>query len=82
MKEEYDALMKNNSWSLFSCPTNANIVGCKWIFRVKRRLDGTIERNKARLVAQGFSQEVGADFFDTFDPIIKPATIHLVLSLA
>ncbi|KAL4587787.1 hypothetical protein LXL04_000661 [Taraxacum kok-saghyz] len=59
MKAEYDALMKNNTWSLVPCPTNTNIVGCKWIYRVKRRSDGSIDRYKARLVAQGFSQEAG-----------------------
>ncbi|CAN1781952.1 Retrovirus-related Pol polyprotein from transposon RE1, partial [Linum perenne] len=82
MTDEYNALMRNNTWSLVSCPTNVNIVGCKWIFRIKRNSDGTIQRHKARLVAQGFSQEAGVDFFDTFSPVIKPTTIRLVLSLA
>lgn len=58
--------MKNNSWSLVPCPTNVNIVGSNWIYRVKKRSDGTIDRYKARLVAQGFSQEEGVDYFDTF----------------
>lgn len=63
MQQEFQALMRNNTWSLVPCPTNANIVGCKWIFRIKRRADGSIERHKARLVAQGFKQEVGIDYF-------------------
>ena len=63
MQQEFQALMRNNTMSLVPCPTNANIVGCKWIFRIKRRADGSIERHKARLVAQGFKQEVGIDYF-------------------
>lgn len=53
MKVEYDALLNNNTWSLVPCPTNSNIVGCKWIYRLMKRLDVTIERHKARLVDQG-----------------------------
>ncbi|KAL4573020.1 hypothetical protein LXL04_019813 [Taraxacum kok-saghyz] len=82
MRAEYDALLKNNTWSLVPCPTNSNIVGCKWVYRLKKRSDGTIDRHKARLVAQGFSQEAGIDYFDTFSPVIKPTTIRLVLSIA
>lgn len=82
MQNEYDTLMRNKTWSLISCPTNINLVGCKWIYKVKRKFDGTIERYKARLVAQGYSQEEGVDYFETFSLVIKPTTIRLVLSLA
>ncbi|XP_023751330.1 uncharacterized mitochondrial protein AtMg00820-like [Lactuca sativa] len=82
MQTEYDALMRNNTWSIVSCPTNENVIGCKWIYRIKRRSDGTIERHKARLVAQGFTQEASVDYFETFSPVIKPTTIRLVLSIA
>ncbi|CAN1345150.1 Retrovirus-related Pol polyprotein from transposon TNT 1-94 [Linum perenne] len=82
MQDEYNALMRNNTWSLVACPTNVNLVGCKWIFRIKRNSDGTVQRHKARLVAQGFSQEAGVDYFETFSPVIRPTTIRLVLSIA
>ena len=82
MQAEYDALMRNNTWTLVSCPANINIVGCKWIYRIKRNSNGKIERHKARLIAQGYSQEEGIDYFETFILVIKPTTIFLDLSLA
>lgn len=81
MKLEYDALMRNNTWYLVSRPCNINLVTCKWIFRIKRHADSSIERYKARLVAHSFNQEQGINFFDTFKPVIKPTTIRLVLSV-
>ncbi|CAN1345572.1 Retrovirus-related Pol polyprotein from transposon RE1 [Linum perenne] len=82
MKSEYDALVRNETWLLVPRPTNVNIVGCKWIYRIKRHSDGMIQRFKARLVAQGYNQEEGVDFFETFSLVVKPTTICVVLSLA
>jgi len=59
-----------------------NIVGCKWLFRVKRNPDGTIARYKARLVAKGFTQTPYIDFKETFAPVVKPQTIKIVLTIA
>lgn len=59
-----------------------NVIGCKRIFRIKKHADGSIERHKARLVAKGCHQQPGADFGDTYSPIIKAITIRTVLSLA
>ena len=63
-------------------PPHANLVRCKWVFKLKLHSDGTIARYKARLVAQGFQQQAGIDYSKTFSPIIKPAIVRLVLAIA
>ena len=50
-------------------PKDKNIVTCKWVFKVKRKADGSIDRYKAQLVAQGYSQEPGQDYDDTYAPV-------------
>lgn len=74
--------MRNRTWVLVPPTPSLNVVGNKWIFRIKRNSDGTIQRYKARLVAKGFHQHPGVDFFETFSPVVKASTIRVVLSLA
>ncbi|XP_042979893.1 uncharacterized mitochondrial protein AtMg00820-like [Carya illinoinensis] len=82
MNKDFDALLQNGTWSFVAPSPRANIVGCHWVYRIKRKADGTIERYKARLIAKGFHQQEGIDFWETFSPVVKHATIRLVLSIA
>ncbi|GJS70002.1 ribonuclease H-like domain-containing protein [Tanacetum coccineum] len=82
MHDEYNALVKNGTWILVPRPSNVNLVRSMWLFKHKFHADGTLSRYKARLVANGSSQQLGVDFDETFSPVVKPATIRTVLSLA
>jgi hypothetical protein len=82
MVDEYNALMRNKTWTLVPPAPGRNVIDCKWVFKLKYKTDGIVDRHKARLVAKGFKQCLGIDYDDTFSPVVKPVTIHLVLSLA
>jgi len=82
MDSEHQALLRNKTWHLVPPPKGKNVIGCKWVYKIKRRADGTIDKYKARLVAKGFKQRYGIDYEDTFSPVVKAATIRLILSIA
>lgn len=69
MHAELDSTFKNQVWELVKPQENQKPIGCKWVFKTKRDADGKVERNKARLVATGFTQKEGIDFSETFSPL-------------
>jgi hypothetical protein len=81
MNDEYQALMDNKTWHLVPPRSTRNIIDCKWVYRIKKNADGTIDKYKACLGAKGFKQRCGIDYEETFSTVVKSATIRLVLTI-
>ena len=82
VQSKYDSLLKNNTWSLVDLPPGQKPVECKWVFTVKKNMNGNIEKFKARLVAKAFTQQYGVNYFETFSPVVRYATIRMVIAIA
>ncbi|GJR82913.1 zinc finger, CCHC-type containing protein [Tanacetum coccineum] len=82
INNEMDSIMGNNTWVLTDLPPGYRPLGCKWIFKIKLKVDGTVEKFKARLVIQGFKQKSGIDYFDTYAPVARISTIRLRIAMA
>ena len=81
MKEELDALCKNHIWDLVTLSPRKSMVGYKWIYKIKTRFDGSIERYKACLFAKGFTQDYEIDYEETFAPVAHISYVRALLAV-
>ena len=82
MEAELQALEENHTWNIVSCPPNVKPIGSKWVYTVKLKSNGSLDRYKARLVALGNKQEYGLYYEETFAPIAKMTTVRTILAIA
>jgi Reverse transcriptase (RNA-dependent DNA polymerase) len=82
IKAELANLKANGTWELIEWPSGANVVDSKWVLQIKKNAAGEIEKYKAHLVTRGFTQIYGVDFYETYAPVAKLATFHLITAIA
>lgn len=82
MKVEFDAMIRNNTWTLVQRPPDKQMIGSRWIFRVKKLPIGLVENLMSKVVAKGFHEVLSFDFKETFSLVVKPITIHIIITSA
>jgi len=82
MQSESAALEANNTWSITTLPLEKKAIGCRWVYKIKHKFDGSLERYKARLVVKGYIQLEDIDYHDTSSPIAKMIVVRCLLALA
>lgn len=82
MSEELEAIERKNTWELTTIPPGHKAIDVKWVFKLKMKSNGEVERYKARLVAKGFEQRSGHDFQEVYSPVARMESIRLIIALA
>lgn len=82
MQDELKSLKSNKTWEIVDLPPDRKAFGSKWVYKIKYSADGQINRYKARLVAQGFSQKYGIDYDEVFAPVVTQTTFRILLAVA
>ena len=82
MKEKLDALNKTGTWDLVDLPFGKSSIGCKWVYKIKTRSDGTIDHYKARLVSRGFTQEYEIDYEETFAQVARLSSVRTLIAIS
>ena len=82
MEAEMAILEKNQTWELIPLTKGKHLVGCRWVYTIKYKSDGSLYRYKARLVAKGYTQVYGVDYLHTFAHVAKLNTVQVLLSLS
>ncbi|KAL8123400.1 hypothetical protein AgCh_011388 [Apium graveolens] len=82
MAEELTALHQTHTWDLVPLPPGKHIIGCRWVYKIKTKADGSVERYKARLVAKGYSQEYGLDYEETIVHVAKMTIVRTLIAIS
>ena len=82
INSEIESILQNNTWEIVELPPGSKAIGCTWVFKKKLKLYGSIDKYKVRLVAKGFTQKKGIDYFDIYSPVFRITTIKILIALA